>query len=181
MAGLLGGTLGIAALARAAAVSPAAAQQKQALLNVSCDPTWALCKDLDKAFAADYRKRTGIDVAIRQSHGGSGAQARSVIDGLDADVLTLAPVYDIDALHERGRLLAADRQQRLPQNRSSHASAIVSLKRPGGSEAQARAFVAEGTGARQARHRRAILVHSVRTARSSEFPRTAPLRLAAAG
>jgi len=131
MAGLLGRTLGIAVLAMAAAVTPAAAQQKQTLLNVSYDPTRELYKDLDKAFAADYKKKAGIDVTIRQSHGGSGAQARSVIDGLDADVVTLALAYDIDALHERGKLLAADWQQRLPQNSSPYTSTIVFLVRKG--------------------------------------------------
>jgi len=131
MAGLLGRTLGIAVLAMAAAVTPAAAQQKQTLLNVSYDPTRELYKDLDKAFAADYKKKAGIDVTIRQSHGGSGAQARSVIDGLDADVVTLALAYDIDALHERGNLLAADWQQRLPQNSSPYTSTIVFLVRKG--------------------------------------------------
>jgi len=131
MAGLLGRTLGIAVLAMAAAVTPAAAQQKQTLLNVSYDPTRELYKDLDKAFAADYKKKAGVDVTIRQSHGGSGAQARSVIDGLDADVVTLALAYDIDALHERGKLLAADWQQRLPQNSSPYTSTIVFLVRKG--------------------------------------------------
>ncbi|WP_238160433.1 sulfate ABC transporter substrate-binding protein [Pigmentiphaga sp. H8] len=115
----------------AAAVSPVAAQQKQTLLNVSYDPTRELYKDLDKAFAAEYRKKAGVDLTIRQSHGGSGAQARSVIDGLDADVVTLALAYDIDALHERGNLLPADWQKRLPQNSSPYTSTIVFLVRKG--------------------------------------------------
>ncbi|AZG07975.1 sulfate ABC transporter substrate-binding protein [Pigmentiphaga sp. H8] len=131
MAGLLGKTLGVAVLAMAAAVSPVAAQQKQTLLNVSYDPTRELYKDLDKAFAAEYRKKAGVDLTIRQSHGGSGAQARSVIDGLDADVVTLALAYDIDALHERGNLLPADWQKRLPQNSSPYTSTIVFLVRKG--------------------------------------------------
>ncbi|MPS25885.1 MAG: sulfate ABC transporter substrate-binding protein [Alcaligenaceae bacterium] len=131
MAGLLGKTLGIAVLAMAAAVSPVAAQQKQTLLNVSYDPTRELYKDLDKAFAAEYKKKSGVDLTIRQSHGGSGAQARSVIDGLDADVVTLALAYDIDALHERGNLLPADWQARLPQNSSPYTSTIVFLVRKG--------------------------------------------------
>ncbi|ODS69597.1 MAG: sulfate transporter subunit [Bordetella sp. SCN 67-23] len=115
----------------AAAVSPVAAQQKQTLLNVSYDPTRELYKDLDKAFAAEYKKKAGVDLTIRQSHGGSGAQARSVIDGLDADVVTLALAYDIDALHERGNLLPADWQKRLPQNSSPYTSTIVFLVRKG--------------------------------------------------
>ncbi|GAA0500341.1 sulfate ABC transporter substrate-binding protein [Pigmentiphaga daeguensis] len=131
MAGLLGRTLGIAVLAMAAAVSPVAAQQKQTLLNVSYDPTRELYKDLDKAFAAEYKKKAGVDLTIRQSHGGSGAQARSVIDGLDADVVTLALAYDIDALHARGNLLPADWQKRLPQNSSPYTSTIVFLVRKG--------------------------------------------------
>ncbi|MDH2234779.1 sulfate ABC transporter substrate-binding protein [Pigmentiphaga sp. GD03639] len=115
----------------AAAVSPVAAQQKQTLLNVSYDPTRELYKDLDKAFAAEYKKKAGVDLTIRQSHGGSGAQARSVIDGLDADVVTLALAYDIDALHARGNLLPADWQKRLPQNSSPYTSTIVFLVRKG--------------------------------------------------
>ncbi|MBX6317276.1 MAG: sulfate ABC transporter substrate-binding protein [Pigmentiphaga sp.] len=110
---------------------PAAAQQKQTLLNVSYDPTRELYKDLDKAFSAAYKKKTGIDVTIRQSHGGSGKQARAVIDGLDADVVTLALAYDIDALHEHGKLLPADWQKRLPQNSSPYTSTIVFLVRKG--------------------------------------------------
>ncbi|RZS81838.1 sulfate transport system substrate-binding protein [Pigmentiphaga kullae] len=131
MAGLLGRTLGVAVLAMAAAVSPVAAQQKQTLLNVSYDPTRELYKDLDKAFAAEYKKKAGVDLTIRQSHGGSGAQARSVIDGLEADVVTLALAYDIDALHARGNLLPADWQKRLPQNSSPYTSTIVFLVRKG--------------------------------------------------
>ncbi|WP_165404724.1 sulfate ABC transporter substrate-binding protein [Pigmentiphaga kullae] len=115
----------------AAAVSPVAAQQKQTLLNVSYDPTRELYKDLDKAFAAEYKKKAGVDLTIRQSHGGSGAQARSVIDGLEADVVTLALAYDIDALHARGNLLPADWQKRLPQNSSPYTSTIVFLVRKG--------------------------------------------------
>ncbi|OVZ64308.1 hypothetical protein CDO44_02770 [Pigmentiphaga sp. NML080357] len=132
MAWLLGRKLGVALLALAAvAATPVAAQQKQTLLNVSYDPTRELYKDLDKAFATEYKKKTGIDVTIRQSHGGSGKQARSVIDGLDADVVTLALAYDIDALHEHGQLLPADWQKRLPQNSSPYTSTIVFLVRKG--------------------------------------------------
>ncbi|WP_296463745.1 sulfate ABC transporter substrate-binding protein [Pigmentiphaga sp.] len=132
MGWLSGRNLGVAVLALAAmAAWPAAAQQKQTLLNVSYDPTRELYKDLDKAFSAAYKKKTGIDVTIRQSHGGSGKQARAVIDGLDADVVTLALAYDIDALHEHGKLLPADWQKRLPQNSSPYTSTIVFLVRKG--------------------------------------------------
>mgnify|MGYP001347467850 FL=1 len=132
MGWLSGRNLGVAVLALAAmAAWPAAAQQKQTLLNVSYDPTRELYKDLDKAFTAAYKKKTGIDVTIRQSHGGSGKQARAVIDGLDADVVTLALAYDIDALHEHGKLLPADWQKRLPQNSSPYTSTIVFLVRKG--------------------------------------------------
>ncbi|WP_246012935.1 sulfate ABC transporter substrate-binding protein [Pigmentiphaga humi] len=110
---------------------PVSAQTKQTLLNVSYDPTRELYKDLDKAFIAEYKKKTGTELTIRQSHGGSGSQARAVIDGLEADVVTLALAYDIDALHERGKLLPVDWQKRLPQNSSPYTSTIVFLVRKG--------------------------------------------------
>ncbi|MDX3907558.1 MAG: sulfate ABC transporter substrate-binding protein [Pigmentiphaga sp.] len=131
MAWVWGRKLGIVLLALAATAGPVAAQQKQILLNVSYDPTRELYKDLDKAFAAEYMKKAGVALTIRQSHGGSGAQARSVIDGLDADVVTLALAYDIDALHERGNLLPADWQKRLPHNSAPYTSTIVFLVRKG--------------------------------------------------
>ena len=90
------------------------AQSRVTLLNVSYDPTRELYQDINKAFAADWLARTGQAVTIRQSHGGSGKQARSVIDGLDADVVTLALAYDIDEIAARARLLPADWQKRLP-------------------------------------------------------------------
>lgn len=125
--------LGIALVAIAAVVGSVAAhaQQKQTILNVSYDPTRELYKSIDKAFAAQYKKATGIDVTVRQSHGGSGTQARSVIDGLDADVVTLALAYDIDAIHENAKALPADWQKRLPQNSSPYTSTIVFLVRKG--------------------------------------------------
>ncbi|GAA4331709.1 sulfate ABC transporter substrate-binding protein [Pigmentiphaga soli] len=129
------GKKGIGLLLAAAALSaamPALAQQKQTLLNVSYDPTRELYRDIDKAFVAQYKKQTGIDVAIRQSHGGSGTQARSVIDGLDADVVTLALAYDIDAIAEQGsKAIAPDWQKRLPDNSSPYTSTIVFLVRKG--------------------------------------------------
>ncbi|NEW88983.1 MULTISPECIES: sulfate ABC transporter substrate-binding protein [Rhodopseudomonas] len=100
------------------------------LLNVSYDPTRELYADFNKSFAADYRKESGNTATIKQSHGGSGAQARSVIDGLQADVVTLALAYDIDAIASRG-LLAKDWQKRLPQNSSPYTSTIVFLVRKG--------------------------------------------------
>ncbi len=100
------------------------------LLNVSYDPTRELYADFNKAFAAAYQKETGKSVEIKQSHGGSGSQARAVIDGLQADVVTLALAYDIDAIAAKG-LLAADWQKRLPQNASPYTSTIVFLVRKG--------------------------------------------------
>lgn len=100
------------------------------LLNVSYDPTRELYVDFNKSFAAAYQKETGKSVEIKQSHGGSGAQARSVIDGLQADVVTLALAYDIDAIANKG-LLAKDWQKRLAQNSSPYTSTIVFLVRKG--------------------------------------------------
>src|SRR6202045_2382125 len=100
------------------------------LLNVSYDPTRELYADFNKAFAAAYQKETGRSVEIKQSHGGSGSQARAGIDGLQADVVTLALAYDIDAIAGRG-LISADWQKRLPLNASPYTSTIVFLVRKG--------------------------------------------------
>ncbi|WP_425992405.1 sulfate ABC transporter substrate-binding protein [Afipia sp. DC4300-2b1] len=100
------------------------------LLNVSYDPTRELYGDFNKAFAAAYQKDTGKSIEIKQSHGGSGSQARSVIDGLQADVVTLALAYDIDAIAGKG-LLKKDWQKSLPQNSSPYTSTIVFLVRKG--------------------------------------------------
>ena len=100
------------------------------LLNVSYDPTRELYRDINRAFAAAWRKQTGERVTINQSHGGSGAQARAVLDGLQADVVTLALAADIDALAKRG-LIAADWQERSPDNASPTTSTIVMLVRKG--------------------------------------------------
>jgi sulfate/thiosulfate-binding protein len=100
------------------------------LLNASYDPTRELYVDFNKAFAANYQKETGKSVEIKQSHGGSGSQARSVIDGLQADVVSLALAYDIDAIAAKG-LIAADWQKRLPLNASPYTSTIVFLVRKG--------------------------------------------------
>jgi sulfate transport system substrate-binding protein len=104
------------------------------LLTVSYDPTRELYVDFNKAFVAHYQKETGKSVEIKQSHGGSGKQARSVIDGLQADVVTLALAYDIDAIDERG-LLVKDWQKRLPRNSSPYTSTIVFLVRKGNPKA----------------------------------------------
>jgi sulfate transport system substrate-binding protein len=100
------------------------------LLNVSYDPTRELYAALNKAFAAKYQAETGKTIEIKQSHGGSGKQARSVIDGLAADVVTLALAYDVDAIAERG-LLATDWQKKLPNNAAPYTSTIVFLVRKG--------------------------------------------------
>src|SRR3954471_13505168 len=100
------------------------------LLNVSYDPTRELYVDFNKAFAAAYQKDTGKSIEIKQSHGGSGSQARAVIDGLQADVVTLALAYDIDAIAAR-KLLADNWQTRLPQNAAPYTSTIVFLVRKG--------------------------------------------------
>jgi sulfate/thiosulfate transport system substrate-binding protein len=101
------------------------------LLNVSYDPTRELYEDYNKAFAAYWKTKTGDTVTINQSHGGSGKQARSVIDGLDADVVTLALAYDVDALAVQARLIPANWQQRLPNNSAPYTSTIVFLVRKG--------------------------------------------------
>lgn len=100
------------------------------LLNVSYDPTRELYQDVNKAFARQWQASSGDTVTIKQSHGGSGKQARAVIDGLDADVVTLALAYDTDALAERG-LLAKDWQKRFANNASPYTSTIVFLVRKG--------------------------------------------------
>ena len=102
-----------------------------ALLNVSYDPTREFYAEFNKAFAADWKAKTGETVTIRASHGGSGKQARSVIDGLEADVVTLALSADIDVLATNGKLLPANWQARLPHNSSPYTSTIVFLVRKG--------------------------------------------------
>ncbi len=101
------------------------------LLNVSYDPTRELYEDFNHQFAAYWKTKTGQDVTVRQSHGGSGKQARSVIDGLGADVVTLALAYDIDQIAEKGGLLPANWQTRLPDNSAPYTSTIVLLVRKG--------------------------------------------------
>ncbi len=101
------------------------------LLNVSYDPTREFYVEFNAAFAKHYRETAGIDVSVEQSHGGSGKQARAVIDGLQADVVTLALAYDIDAIAEKAKLLPADWQSRLPDNASPYTSTIVFVVRKG--------------------------------------------------
>jgi sulfate/thiosulfate-binding protein len=101
------------------------------LLNVSYDPTRELYEDFNQQFSTYWQGKTGQEVKVRQSHGGSGKQARSVIDGLEADVVTLALAYDIDQVAEKGGLLPVDWQTRLPNNSSPYTSTIVLLVRKG--------------------------------------------------
>ncbi len=101
------------------------------LLNVSYDPTRELYAEYNAAFSKYWKAKTGDDVVIKQSHGGSGAQARAVIDGLDADVVTLALAADINSLHVHGGYVPADWQSKLPQNSSPYTSTIVLLVRKG--------------------------------------------------
>ena len=111
--------------------TPVAAQAQTTLLNVSYDPTRELYQEFNAAFAKHWKAKTGQDVTIKQSHGGAAKQARAVIDGLEADVVTLALAYDIDALHEVGKLIPADWQNRLPNNSSPYTSTIVFVVRTG--------------------------------------------------
>ena len=113
---------GLAALAAVAALASAggcggdgsASASRVRLLNVSYDPTRELYHEVNEAFAAQWKAQTGQEVVVQQSHAGSGSQARAVIDGLDADVVTLALAYDIDAIHKNSRRLQASWQMRLP-------------------------------------------------------------------
>ncbi len=121
----------LASAAVAAAPVARAAARPVELLNVSYDPTRELYVDYNAAFARYWKAKTGQDVTIRQSHGGSGAQARSVIDGVDADVVTLAVSQDIDTISQRSGLLPANWQGRFPHNSSPYTSTIVFLVRKG--------------------------------------------------
>jgi sulfate/thiosulfate-binding protein len=114
-----------------AAALGAAAQQAVTLLNVSYDPTRELYAEFNTAFIKHWKAKTGQDVSIKQSHGGSGKQARSVIDGLEADVVTLALAGDVNALHKNGQWIAQDWQKRLPHNSAPYTSTIVLVVRAG--------------------------------------------------
>ncbi|MBK8120335.1 MAG: sulfate ABC transporter substrate-binding protein [Sulfuritalea sp.] len=119
---LLAALLGLSIAANAADIS---------LLNVSYDPTREFYQEFNAAFAKHWKVKTGENVTIKQSHGGAGKQARAVIDGLEADVVTLALAYDIDAIAEKARLFPTDWQKRLPHNSSPYTSTIVFLVRKG--------------------------------------------------
>jgi sulfate/thiosulfate-binding protein len=126
--------IGLAALLAAGVATAATWAQSPAaveLLNVSYDPTRELYQDFNAAFAKYWKDKTGAAVTVRQSHGGSGKQARAVIDGLEADVVTLALAYDIDAIHQHGGLIAGDWLKRLPDNSAPYTSTIVFLVRKG--------------------------------------------------
>lgn len=101
------------------------------ILNVSYDPTRELYRDVNAAFVAEWKTKTGETLSVKQSHGGSGSQARAVIEGLDADVVTLALGYDIDKIQQNGKKLGADWQRRLPENSTPYTSTIVFLVRKG--------------------------------------------------
>jgi sulfate/thiosulfate transport system substrate-binding protein len=118
-------------LAVAAASLAAVLGKEVTLLNVSYDPTREFYQEYNAAFAKHWKAQSGDDLKIQQSHGGSGKQARSVIDGLQGDVVTLALAYDVDALHDRGKLIPKDWQKRLPDNSAPYTSTIVFLVRKG--------------------------------------------------
>ena len=128
LAGRIVGALAAAALALTTVAAAAAPVE---LLNVSYDPTRELYRDIDAAFARAWKAQTGQDVVIKQSHGGSGSQARAVIDGLQADVVTLALAGDIDAIADKAKAIAPNWQSRLPQGSTPYYSTIVFLVRKG--------------------------------------------------
>lgn len=113
------------------ALVPTIAARDITLLNASYDPTRELYSDINAIFEKEWKNKTGDNLTIKQSHGGSGKQARSVIDGLEADVVTLALAYDIDAMYEKGNLVPKDWQKRLPHNSSPYTSTIVFLVKKG--------------------------------------------------
>jgi len=123
--------VGAAAVAAISVTSVAAAAAPVQLLNVSYDPTRELYRDVNAKFASRWQASTGQQVDIKQSHGGSGKQARSVIDGLQADVVTLALAYDIDEIVNKAKLIAPGWQARLPNNSTPYYSTIVFLVRKG--------------------------------------------------
>jgi len=125
--------MALAIIAGAVFSSPARAQTT--ILNVSYDPTRELYEDYNAVFAKYWKATTGQDLSIKQSHGGSGKQARAVIDGLEADVVTLGLAYDIDAIADQTQLLPPDWQKRLPDNSTPYTSTIVLLVRKGNPKA----------------------------------------------
>ena len=129
--GVIAAGLSVPAVAALGAGAAQAQAKGLTLLNVSYDPTRELYKDINAAYAAYWKERTGQVLTLQQSHGGSGKQARAVIDGLQADVVTLALAYDIDEIASRARLLPANWQSRLPNNSTPYTSTIVFLVRKG--------------------------------------------------
>jgi sulfate transport system substrate-binding protein len=123
-------TLPAGLLALLCAAAPASGKELT-LLNASYDPTREFYQEFNRAFAAHWKRVAGEDVVVQQSHGGSGKQARAVIDGLEADVVTLALAYDVDALAEKANLIPRDWQSRLPDNSAPYTSTIVFLVRKG--------------------------------------------------
>jgi sulfate transport system substrate-binding protein len=121
----------LTALATAMAIAASADAKDVTLLNVSYDPTRELYQEYNAAFARHWKEKTGDSVTVNQSHGGSSKQARAVIDGLAADVVTLALAFDIDAIAEKARLLPADWQTKLPNNSSPYVSTLAFLVRRG--------------------------------------------------
>lgn len=124
-----------AVAAASLAGAPAMAQTQKSLLNVSYDPTRELYVEFNQAFAKEWKAKTGETITVKQSHGGSGKQARSVIDGLEADIVTLALAFDIDQIAERTSKFPKDWQARLPNNSSPYTSTIVFLVRKGNPKA----------------------------------------------
>lgn len=124
-------TLLTTALITVGGIAAAQAPAPVTLLNVSYDPTRELYAEFNAAFAKHWKAQTGQDVTIKQSHGGSGKQARSVIDGIDADVVTLALAGDVDALYKNGALIPPEWQKRLPHNSAPYTSTIVLVVRQG--------------------------------------------------
>ena len=148
------------------------------LLNVSYDPTRELYQEFNAAFIKHWKEKTGEDVTIQQSHGGSGKQARAVIDGLDADVVTLALARDIDAIADKGKLLPADWQKRLPLASTPYTSTIVLLVRKGNPKG-IKDWDDLGQGRRRGRSRRTRRRRAARAGTTS-LPGTMPTRSTAA-
>ena len=118
-------------LAGLGAIAPVRGEKETALLNASYDPTREFYTEFNAAFVKQWQEKSGQKILVHQSHGGSGKQARSVIDGLNADVVTLALAYDVNSLYEKGKLLPADWQKKLPENSAPYTSTIVFLVRGG--------------------------------------------------
>ena len=118
-------------LAGLGAIAPVRGEKETALLNASYDPTREFYTEFNAAFVKHWQEKSGQKILVHQSHGGSGKQARSVIDGLNADVVTLALAHDVNSLHEKGKLLPADWQKKLPENSAPYTSTIVLLVRGG--------------------------------------------------